>query len=83
MGRFTAGFLAFLAALPVTIGLARLASRALRLDGRDLLEIFIATACGFIWLAEKYGLVEDPYRDSKDPYLTLKQDDVTASRTRP
>jgi hypothetical protein len=73
IGRFTAGVLAALVAVPLTCLAAVAEVRILkRLHWQALVAVFLGITGGVLWLGEEYGLIADPYRDSKDDPLSLK-----------
>jgi hypothetical protein len=73
IGRFTAGALAAVIALPVTVAVAVLELRMRRfLHWPSLVGVFVGITGGLLWLGEECGVIAEPYRDSRGGPLSLK-----------
>jgi hypothetical protein len=73
IGRFTAGVIAAFVAVPLTCLAAFAELRILKsFHWQAHAGLFVGITGGVLWLGEEYGLIEDPYRDSRDGPLSLK-----------
>ena len=63
MGRIVGGVVVRLVATAVAIGVGMALAAHGRSDIRAVIIVFFGTGWGLLWLAERFGVIEDAFRD--------------------